>query len=59
MLPTLKRCRLFSERVGTHFHGFFRENFGDRVAGTNVETFMEQLPELPADTARWVMGEIQ
>jgi len=59
VLPTLKRCGLFSERVATHFHGFFRENFGDRVAGTNVETFMEQLPELPADTARWVMGEIQ
>ena len=59
VLPTLKRCGLFSERVATHFHGFFRENFGDRVAGENVEVFMEQLPELPADTARWVMGEIQ
>ncbi len=59
VLPTLKRCGLFSERVATHFHGFFRENFGDRVGGTNVEMFMEQLPELPADTARWVMGEIQ
>jgi hypothetical protein len=33
VLPTLKRCGLFSERVATHFHGFFRENFGDRVAG--------------------------
>jgi hypothetical protein len=59
VLPTLKRCGLFSERVATHFHGFFRENFGDRVAGADVEHFMQQLPELPADTARWVMGEIQ
>jgi hypothetical protein len=59
VLPTLKRCGLFSERVATHFHGFFRENFGDRIAGENVEVFMQQLPELPADTARWVMGEIQ
>jgi hypothetical protein len=59
VLPTLKRCGLFSERVATHFHGFFRENFGDLIAGDNVEHFMEHLPELPADTARWVMGEIQ
>jgi hypothetical protein len=59
VLPTLKRCGLFSERVAKHFHGFFRENFGDLVAGDNVEHFMEHLPELPADTARWVMGEIQ
>ena len=26
---------------------------------TNVEEFLQHLPELPADTARWVMGEIQ
>jgi len=59
VLPTLRRCGLFSERVATHFHGFFRENFGERVAGENVEQFMAHLPDLPADTARWVMGEIQ
>jgi hypothetical protein len=59
VLPTLRRCGLFSERVATHFHGFFRENFGDRVAGENVHEFLEHLPDLPVDTARWVMGEIQ
>jgi hypothetical protein len=59
VIPTLRRCGLFSERVAGHFHGFFRENFGDTVAGTNVHEFLERLPDLPADTARWVMGEIQ
>jgi hypothetical protein len=59
VLPTLRRCGLFSERVATHFHGFFRENFGDRVAGENVQEFLQHLPDLPEDTARWVMGEIQ
>ena len=59
VIPTLRRCGLFSERVATHFHGFFRENFGDRIAGENVEQFMKILPDLPEDTARWVMGEIQ
>jgi hypothetical protein len=59
VLPTLRRCGLFSERVATHFHGFFRENFGDRVAGENVREFLDHLPDLPADTVRWVMGEIQ
>ena len=47
------------ERVATHFHGFLRDNFGTRVAGDNVEVFLRQLPDLPVDTARWVMGELQ
>jgi hypothetical protein len=59
VIPTLRRCGLLSERVATHFHGFLRENFGSRIAGENVEEFLQILPDLPADTARWVMGEIQ
>jgi hypothetical protein len=59
VIPTLRRCGLLSERVAGHFHGFLRENFGARVAGENVEEFLRYLPELPADTARWVMGELQ
>ena len=59
VIPTLRRCGLLSERVATHFHGFLRENFGDRAAGANVEEFLRYLPELPVDTARWVMGELQ
>jgi hypothetical protein len=59
VIPTLRRCGLLSERVAAHFHGFLRENFGDRVAGTDVDDFLQHLPELPADTARWVLGEVQ
>ena len=59
VIPTLRRCGLFSERVAGHFHGFFRENFGDTVAGTNVHEFLQRLPDLPSDTALWVLGEIQ
>jgi hypothetical protein len=59
VIPTLRRCGLLSERVASHFHGFLRENFGSRVAGESVEEFLQHLPELPADTARWVLGELQ
>ena len=59
VIPTLRRCGLLSERVATHYHGFLRDNFGARVAGENVEEFLQHLPDLPADTARWVMGELQ
>jgi hypothetical protein len=45
--------------VAAHFHGFLSENFGTRVAGADVEEFLRYLPELPADTARWVLGELQ
>jgi len=59
VIPTLRRCGLLSERVASHFHGFLRDNFGDRVAGQNVEEFLAHLPDLPTDTAKWVIGEIQ
>jgi hypothetical protein len=59
VIPTLRRCGLLSERVASHFHDFLRQNFGARVVGQNVEEFLEILPELPADTAKWVMGELQ
>ena len=59
VIPTLRRCGLLSERVAGHFHGFLRDNFGAGVIGANVEEFLEHLPELPADTAKWVMGELQ
>jgi hypothetical protein len=59
VIPTLRRCGLLSERVATHYHGFLRENFGARIAGESVEEFLQHLPDLPADTARWVMGELQ
>jgi len=59
VIPTLRRCGLLSERVATHYHGFLRENFGARVVGETVEEFLQHLPDLPADTARWGMGELQ
>src|SRR5262249_59485484 len=58
VIPTLRRCGLLSERVASHFHGFLRDNFGANVAGADVGEFLEKLPDLPTDTARWVMGEI-
>ncbi len=59
VIPTLRRCGLLSERVAGHFHGFLRENFGAAVVGEDVEEFLRYLPGLPADTAAWVLGELQ
>lgn len=58
VIPTLQRCGLFSERVAAHFHEFLHGNLGSDLVGKNVEEFLTLLPELPADTARWVMGEV-
>ncbi len=59
VVPTLKRCGLLSERVATHYHGFLVENLGANLIGEDVEQFLAIIPDLPEDTARWVMGEIQ
>ena len=59
VIPTLRRCGLLSERVASRFHEFLRDNFGERITGRNVEEFLAKLPDLPADTARWVVGELQ
>jgi hypothetical protein len=59
VIPTLRRCGLLSERVAGHFHGFLRENFSAAVVGETVDDFMRCLPDLPEDTAAWVLGELQ
>lgn len=59
VIPTLRRCGLFSERVAGHFHEFLRENLTSNLVGNNLEEFMEALPNLPEDTAAWVLGEMQ
>ena len=59
VIPTLRRCGLLSERVATRFHEFLRENLSGNLVGENVEEFLQHIPELPADTAAWVMGELQ
>ncbi len=57
VIPTLRRCGLLSERVARHFHEFLHANLGNLV-GEDVEQFMENIPELPHDTAAWVMSEL-
>jgi hypothetical protein len=58
VIPTLKRCGLLSERVATHYHEFLRANFTSRVVGEDVAEFLRHIPDLPEDTAAWVLGEL-
>jgi hypothetical protein len=59
VIPTLRRCGLFSERLAARFHEVLLENLGAKTVGENVEEFMQRLPELPEDTAAWVLGELE
>lgn len=59
VIPTLRRCGLLSERVAGHFYGFLRQTFSSTLIGENVEEFLQHIPDLPEDTAAWVLGEIQ
>jgi hypothetical protein len=59
VIPTLRRCGLLSERVAGRFHEFLRENLTSNLVGDTVEEFLEALPDLPEDTAAWVLGEQQ
>jgi hypothetical protein len=58
VVPTLRRCGLLSERVATHYHEFLYANLAGRLVGKNVEEFLELVPDLPADTAAWALGEL-
>ena len=57
VIPTLRRCGLLSERVAGHFHGFLRENLSGALVGETVEEFLQRIPDLPEDTAAWVLGQ--
>jgi hypothetical protein len=57
VIPTLRRCGLLSERVAAHFHEMLRENLGGTVVGTDLDEFLERIPDLPRDTAAWVLGQ--
>jgi len=57
VIPTLKRCGLLSERVATRFHEFLHANLSGKVVGENVDEFIELIPDLPEDTAAWVLGQ--
>ncbi len=58
VIPTLKRCGLLSERLAGRFLEVLRENLGGRVVGEDVAEFMQHIPDLPEDTAAWVLGQI-
>jgi hypothetical protein len=58
IVPTLKRCGLMSERLAGRFRDFLRETSGEDTLGRNVEEFMQCIPELPEDTAAWVLSEL-
>ena len=58
VIPTLQRCGLLSERAAGRFHELLRANLGAGVVGEDVEEFLRYLPDLPEDTAAWVLGEL-
>ena len=59
VIPTLRRCGLLSERIAARFHEVLRDNLSGNLVGENLEEFMRHLPDLPEDTAAWVLGELQ
>ena len=59
VIPTLRRCGLLSERVAARYHEFLRENLSGNLVGETLEEFLQRIPDLPEDTAAWVLGEIQ
>ena len=58
VIPTLRRCGLLSERVAAHYLEFLRANMSRSLVGEDVEEFLRYLPQLPEDTAAWVLGEL-
>ena len=58
VVPALRRCGLLSERVAAHFHEFLHANLAGRQVGESVEEFLQLIPDLPEDTAAWVLGQI-
>jgi P-aminobenzoate N-oxygenase AurF len=58
VIPTLRRCGLLSERVASRFHEFLQGNLGSRIVGEDVHEFLRRVPDLPEDTAAWLLGEV-
>ncbi|MFI5307057.1 MAG: ferritin-like domain-containing protein [Polyangiales bacterium] len=58
VIPTLRRCGLLSERVARHYHAMIKDAQGPALVGSSVEEFMQLIPGLPADTAAWVLSEV-
>ncbi len=59
VVPTLRRCGLLSERVARHYHDFLLENLSGNLIGNTLEEFLHHIPDLPEDTAAWVLGAPQ
>ena len=59
VVPTLKRCGLLSERVAGHYHEFLKDNLTGNVVGDTLEEFMARIPDLPEDTAAWLLGQAE
>jgi hypothetical protein len=59
VIPTLRRCGLLSERVAKHYHEMLLANFSGNVVGDDLESFLSNVPDLPEDTAAWVLGELK
>ncbi|MGB8682557.1 MAG: ferritin-like domain-containing protein [Candidatus Binatus sp.] len=59
VLPTLRRCGLLSRRVAGRFHEVLQGNLGSQVVGNSLDEFMQWIPDLPEDTAAWVLGELE
>jgi hypothetical protein len=59
VLPTLRRCGLLSRRVAARFHEALQENLGSQIVGKTLEEFMQWIPDLPEDTAAWILGELE
>jgi hypothetical protein len=58
VIPTLRRCGLLSERVAARYQEFLSANLAGSLVGRDLEEFLARIPDLPADTAAWVLGEI-
>jgi hypothetical protein len=58
VVPTLRKCGLLSERAARRFHELLRTNLGASAIGETLEEFMAAMPDLPEDTAAWVLGRL-
>ena len=58
VVPTLRRCGLLSDRIAGRFHEFLAGTMSREAVGERLEDFLKKIPELPEDTAAWVLSEI-
>lgn len=58
VVPTLRKCGLLSERAAGRFHDLLRANLGSSAIGETLDEFLAAMPDLPEDTAAWVLGRL-